>query len=197
MKKKTLFIIVLFTTYMFVATCFSGFSTALAKEAQTNKVKVKNPVNPASAIIKKKPVIGDAGSSEVYDPGVDLVVSKVVMTKGVFGSDPATRIQIIPYIKNMWQGKTSKRIKVWFDGLSMAIWLEGGLNRYEEKSAGAIYLPDISGTGAYNFYVEVDNNNAIPENNEGNNRCGNIRFAYDETSKIYRCPIAGPHNRLE
>lgn len=144
-----------------------------------------------------RPPIGEGGHSENYDPGVDLVVSKVVMNRGTFGNNPEPQIQIIPYVKNMWEGKTKKRVKILFDGLGRAVWLHGGLDGHEEKGAGAIYLSD-DGTGEFplRFHVEVDNNNTIQENNEHNNRCENVQFAPDATTRTHRCRIRGPHGQL-
>jgi len=194
MQKKAFRFITALTISIFIMICFTNLS--MAAQADKTKVKIKK-VPAASNFIKKQPIITDGGSSEVYDPGIDLVVSKVVMERGVFGSNPAQRIKIAPYIKNMWRGRTRERIKVLFRSLDYAIWLEGGLGANEEKLAGAIYISD-DGTHEFDlvFSVEVDNNNLIPENNEHNNHCQNIHFPPDVTRKVHRCPIRGPHNQM-
>jgi len=140
------------------------------------------------------PPITDGGGDEMYNPGVDLVVSKVEMQRGIFMG--AQKIRIIPTIKNMWKGRTTKRIKIMFYTLDMAEWVEGGIGSYGEIRAGAIYVDDPTGTRALNFSVMVDNNNAIPENNDMNNRCDNVTLSSSETNKVHNCPIVGPHEPL-
>ena len=169
--------------------CWGKDGRPLVKKIPSNNLKAEQFIKDRS-----QPVIGDGGSSGVYNPGVDLVVSKVVIQRGQFGSDPSQRLQIIPYVRNMWEGSTSKRIKVLFDGLSRAIWLEGGIGSREEKSAGAIYLPNQS---TLNFDVVVDNDNAIIENNERNNRCENVRLGATVNRLTFNCRIVGPHEGLE
>jgi hypothetical protein len=148
------------------------------------------------SIQKEQPIIRDGGSWEAVDPKIDLVVSKVEIRRGTFGTDPSNRIQIIPYVKNMWSGRTSERIKVLFDGLGYAVWINDGIGANEEKAGGAIYLPDASGNRSLRFSVEVDNTNLIPENNDHNNRCENVTLSSSETRKTHTCPIVGPHEPL-
>ena len=132
----------------------------------------------------------------MVDPGVDLVVSKVVITKGTFAG--TAKIQIKPYIKNMWRGRTAHRIKISFHALEAAIWLEGGIGPNEEKMGGAYYLPfDAAHIKPIKFSVEVDQDRAIPENNNGNNKCGPVIFdPMREHYKVHTCPISGPHEPL-
>jgi hypothetical protein len=143
---------------------------------------------------KVSPPITDGGSDEAYNPGVDLVVSKVEIQRGIFMG--AQKIRIIPTIKNMWKGRTTKRIKIMFYTLDMAEWVEGGIGSYGEIRAGAIYVDDPTGNRALNFSVEVDNNNEITETNDLNNRCDNVTLSASETNKVHNCPIAGPHEPL-
>jgi len=148
-------------------------------ETDKTKLKIKKPEEEHSALV---------------DMGVDLVVSKVKITRGVFAGEH--KIQIVPYIKNMCNGRTGTRIKVWLPHIA-AEWIEGGIGPKEEKSAGALYLPDSADNpGAVSaFSVVVDNNNTINENNESNNTCSGITFGSSENLKIHSCPITGPHCR--
>jgi hypothetical protein len=173
---------------------FYGIGFAAEGEQKPAGIKAEQATSPAKAKTPGKS-FPDGGSDESYSPGIDLVVSKVEITKGVFAGE--RKIQIIPYIKNMWKGRTSSRIKIYFDGLDMAEWIEGGIGPNEEKKGGAIYRSyDPAKTFTLRFNVVVDNNNEIPENNDLNNRCENITFSSSETSKIHRCPIVGPHEPL-
>ena len=131
-----------------------------------------------------------AGSNKV-DDGIDLVVSKVEITRGSFEGE--RKIQITPYVKNMWKGSTSARIKILLDGLALAEWIDGGIGPGEEKNGGSLYVRDATGSTVLNFSVEVDDGNEIPENNEHNNRCENLTFGASETREIVECPIVGPH----
>jgi hypothetical protein len=157
-------------------------------------IEATNP--PSATNQQKKRVFGDGGSDGMVDPGVDLVVSKVVITKGTFAG--TVKIQIKPYIKNMWRGRTAHRIKISFHGLEAAIWLEGGIGPNEEKMGGAYYLPfDPAHNKPVKFSVEVDQDRAIPENNDGNNKCGPVIFdPMREHYKLHTCPITGPHEPL-
>lgn len=143
---------------------------------------------------KAPPRFPDAGGEGVVRSEVDLVVSKVQVTRGVFAGE--NKIQIIPYIKNMWTGRTSARIKVYFREFETAIWLEGGIGPGEEKSAGAIYRSYDPARPVRNFSVEVDNGNAIPETNDLNNRCEGLFYNIAEASRIHTCVIRGPHEPL-
>jgi hypothetical protein len=174
---------------------FSGFGFSAEGEQKPAATKAEQAISPAKTKTPGKS-FPDGGSDGVaWGEGIDLVVSKVEITKGVFAGE--RKIQIIPYIKNMWKGRTSSRIKIWFDGLSMAEWIEGGIGPNEEKRGGAIYLSyNPERTFTLRFSVVVDNNNEIPENNDLNNRCENITFSSSETSKTHRCPIVGPHEPL-
>lgn len=173
---------------------FSGIGLGAEGEPKAASTKAQQAPSPTKTKTPGKS-FPDGGSDGSYDPGIDLVVSKVEITKGVFAGE--RKIQIIPYIKNMWKGRTTKRIKILFDGLDMAEWIEGGIGPNEEKRGGAIYRPyDPSKTFTLRFSVVVDNNNEIPENNELNNRCENITFSSSETSKTHNCPIVGPHEPL-
>ncbi len=157
-------------------------------------IEATNP--PSISSQQKKRVFGDGGSDGMVDPGVDLVVSKVVITKGTFAG--TAKIQIKPYIKNMWRGRTAQRIKISFHGLEAAIWMEGGIGPNEEKMGGAYYLPfDAAHNKPVKFSVEVDQDRAIPENNDGNNKCGPVIFdPMREHYKLHTCPITGPHEPL-
>jgi hypothetical protein len=174
---------------------FSGNGNSIEKEklpiAPLEKTLPSMQPSPGQRV---SPPITDGGSDEAYNPGNDLVVSKVEMQRGIFMG--AQKIQIIPTIKNMWKGRTTKRIKIMFYTLDMAEWVEGGIGSYGEIRAGAIYVDDPTGNRALNFSVEVDNNNEIIETNDLNNRCDNVTLSASETNKIHNCPIAGPHEPL-
>jgi hypothetical protein len=159
--------------------------------------KTKIPYDRAiPSIQKEQPIIRDGGSWENVEIGIDLVVSKVEISRGTFGTDTSPSIRITPYVKNMWHGRTSERIKIIFYGLETAIWIETGIGPDEEKSGGAIYIPDPGSNRSLRFSVEVDNLNLIPENNDHNNRCSNVTFGSSETRKTHTCPIVGPHEPL-
>jgi subtilase family serine protease len=139
--------------------------------------------------------ITDGGGSETVFRGVDLVVSEVEITRGLFGG--REKIQIVPTIRNMWHGATAERIKILFDGLGMAEWVAGGIGPDETIRAGAVYIEcDAALSLPLNFSVEVDSDNAIVETNDLNNRCGPIRFASGDTHVVHDCPISGPHEPL-
>lgn len=156
---------------------------------------LKKPVEVQADENKEKAVpptvVPDSAGSNKSDAGIDLVVSKVEITRGVFEGE--RKIRITPYIKNMWKGSTSARIKILLDGLALAEWIEGGIGPGEEKSGGPLYVRDATGSTALNFCVEVDDGNEIPENNEHNNRCENLTFGASQTCETVDCPIAGPH----
>jgi hypothetical protein len=174
---------------------FSGIGFTAEGEQKPAATKAEQATSPAKAKTPGKS-FPDGGSDGVaLGEGIDLVVSKVEITKGVFAGE--RKIQITPYIKNMWKGRTFSRIKIYFDGLDMAEWIEGGIGPNEEKKGGAIYRSyDPAKTFTLRFSVVVDNNNEIPENNDLTNRCENITFSSSETSKTHRCPIVGPHEPL-
>lgn len=193
-KYKWILIGVLSTTFILNMSSVTWSEQKLSPTIQ--KQKIVPSINKEQKIPStQQPVITDGGSSETYDPGIDLVVSKVEITRGTFGSNPDPRIKIVPYIKNMWRGRTSKRIKIWFDGLSYAGWTTG-IGPNEEKMGGAYYFSDPTGTRSLSFSVEVDNNNDIPENNDHNNRCENITLSSTQSGKTHTCPIVGPHEPL-
>jgi hypothetical protein len=123
------------------------------------------------------------------DLGIDLVVSRIEISRIDYQGTP--HIMIKPYIKNMCNGFTGKRIKVWYDGLSYATWIEGGIGAKEEKAAPAKYYADNTDRNLTvgTFHIEVDNNNEIKENVDTNNRCGPVNLLATETSKTHRCPI--------
>ncbi|MBM4146353.1 MAG: hypothetical protein FJ240_08790 [Nitrospira sp.] len=174
---------------------FSGNGNSIEKEkVPIAPLEKKLPSMQPSPGQRVSPPITDGGGDEMYNPGVDLVVSKVEMQRGIFMG--AQKIRIITTIKNMWRGSTSTRIKIMFYTLDMAEWIEGGIGPNEEIRAGAIYVNDPTGTRALNFSVMVDNNNEIPENNDMNHRCDNINLSSSETNKVYNCPIIGPHEPL-
>lgn len=165
--------------------------------------KEKSPIAPMqkapssiqpSPYQKSTPSFPDAGGEGTYDPGIDLVVTKVEMERGIFQG--AQKIRIIPTIKNMWKGRTSARIKIMFYTLDMAEWVEGGIGPNQEIRAGAIYINDPTGRRSLSFSVMVDSDNAIPENNDMNNRCENVVIGASETSRIHNCPVVGPHEPL-
>ena len=147
---------------------------------------------------KAPPRFPDAGGEEVVRSEVDLVVSKVVISIRTVPPSREAKIQINPYIKNMWRGRTAQRIKIYFHGLGAAIWLEGGIGANEEKMGGVYYLPlSAVHPKPITFDVEVDNDRVIPETNETNNICGPIIFdPMREHSKTHNCPIRGPHEPL-
>jgi hypothetical protein len=141
--------------------------------------------------------ITDGGGDEAVISGVDLVVSQVEVTRGMFAG--REKIQIIASIRNMWHGGTAQRIKVLYTGpgVSFAVWIEGGIGGDETKRAGAIYIEcDSALVLPLNFSVVVDNNNEIVETNDANNRCEGIRFAAGDTHVVHECPISGPHEPL-
>ncbi len=143
------------------------------------------------------PPIGDGGGDEAVHLGVDLVVSRVMVTRGMFGG--REKIQIVPTIRNMWHGSTSARIKILFTGtgVSIAEWIEDGIGGDETKVAGAVYIEcDEDLVLPLKFNVIVDNNNDIVETNEENNRCGPIDFAAFDTRVERACRITGPHEPL-
>lgn len=128
--------------------------------------------------------------TSLFDSGVDLVVSKVKLKRGVFGG--SHKIQIIFYVKNMCNGRTAKRIKVWIPHV-MAIWIEGGIGPKEEKRSAAYYVDSSSTPGNFSFDVHIDNNNTIKENNEDNNVATGVQIRADQTEFIYRHRPVGPH----
>ncbi|MCU0579316.1 MAG: hypothetical protein MUF69_07195 [Desulfobacterota bacterium] len=176
------------------------FGLTLTLGAPLTQAEQKQPVkeiSPPSFQREQKapPRFPDAGGEGVVRSEVDLVVSKVQITRGVFAGE--NKIQIIPYIKNMWTGRTSARIKVYFREFETAIWMEGGIGPGEEKSAGAIYRSyDPAHPATRNFSVEVDNSNAIPETNDLNNRCDGLFYNTAEASRTHTCVIRGPHEPL-
>ncbi|OGP87196.1 MAG: hypothetical protein A2156_08070 [Deltaproteobacteria bacterium RBG_16_48_10] len=188
---------------------FSGIGFGAEGEQKPAAKKAEQAPSPAKTKTPAKS-FPDGGGDESYSPGIDLVVSKVEITKGIFAGE--RKIQIIPYIKNMWRGRTSSRIKILLHGnvqgvsgsggillstLDMAGWIEGGIGPNEEKRGGALYRSyDPESLFALQFSIVVDSDNEIPENNDLNNRCGNITFSSSETSKTHRCPIVGPHEPL-
>lgn len=174
---------------------FSGIGFGAEGDQKPAGIKTEQAPSPAKSKTPGKS-FPDGGSDGVaWGEGVDLVVSKVEITKGVFAGE--RKIQIIPTIKNMWRGRTSSRIKILFDGLGMAEWIEGGIGPNEEKRGGAVYRSyDPAKTFTLRFSVVVDSDNEIRENNDLNNRCENITFSSSETSKTHRCPIVGPHEPL-
>jgi len=173
----------------------SGIANSLEKEkvpiAPMQKAPPSMQTSPTQRV---SPSITDGGGEGVYDPGIDLVVTKVEMQRGVFMG--AQKIQIIPTIQNMWRGSTRARIKIMFYTLSMAEWAEGGIGPNEEKRAGAIYVDDPTETRALRFSVMVDSDNEIPENNDMNNRCDNVTLGATERSRVHTCPVMGPHEPL-
>lgn len=130
-----------------------------------------------------------AGTS-LFDPGVDLVVSRVKLKRGIFAG--SHKIQIIVYVKNMCNGRTGKRIKVWMPHV-MAIWIEGGIGPKQEKRSAAYYIESSSTPGNFSFDVHIDNNNTIKENNESNNTATGVRIRADQTEVTYRHTPIGPH----
>jgi hypothetical protein len=121
------------------------------------------------------------------DTGVDLVVSKVVLTRGDWAQG---KVQIVSYVKNMCSGSTHELIKVSYDDYEMAVWIHGGIGGKQEKSSGAIYHCSTADCAIGPLEVEVDEANVIPEHNETNNTCVNIRLEPGERSKTIGCPIA-------
>lgn len=173
LRMYLLFILVIFTVGNFI-----------------KAVPVKQEVTDDKTKIQKRDSLKIVSTSA--DLGIDLVVSKVKLTRGLFAGE--YKIQIVPYIKNMCNGRTGTRIKVWLPHIA-AEWIEGGIGPKEEKSAGALYLPDNpdrpARVGA--FKVVVDNNNTIKENNETNNECSGITLESTESAKTHICPKIGPH----
>jgi hypothetical protein len=192
MKRSTLQAVTLLAATMPIITW-----SALAAPATQKKTTIAPP-GVASTRARTPAPIGDGGGWETVDLGVDLVVSKVAFKRGTFGSDPAKRIQIIPYVKNMWRGRTTARIKILLSGsgVDMAEWIETGIGANEEKSGGALYVDDAKGIRALDIAVEVDNNNAIPETNDLNNLCEHARLNGRLRQYTHNCPITGPHEPL-
>lgn len=120
------------------------------------------------------------------DSGVDLVVSKVVLTRGDWAQG---KVQIVSYVKNMCSGSTYELIKVSYDDYAMAVWIHGGIGGKQEKSSGAIYHCSTADCAIGPLEVEVDEANTIPEHNETNNTCANIRLEPRERTKTVGCPI--------
>lgn len=159
-----------------------------------NVVDERNENNNVCTTQYSNSVIGDGGSDGAVIRGVDLVVSSVEVRRGVFAG--ARKIQIIPVVRNMWHGRTATRIKVSFPELSLAEWIEGGIGPDEEKRGGALYVDDPSGNLSLSFHAEVDEYNAITENNEANNVCGPLMLGSSIQQVIHACPIVGPHEDL-
>jgi len=162
---------------------------AVAEQNEDNNLKEADYSVPSG--------ITDGGGDETVSAGVDLVVSQVEITRGMFAG--REKIQIIASIRNMWHGSTPERIKVLYSGpgVSFANWIEGGIGGDETKRAGAIYIEcDSSLVLPLNFSVEVDNSNDIAETNDGNNRCEGVRFAVGDVHVVHACPISGPHEPL-
>jgi hypothetical protein len=169
----------------------NGFMEWCYPEEDAKKpVEVQTGQKPETVAVPGTIVPDSAGSNKV-DAGIDLVVSKVEITRGIFEGEH--KIQITPYVKNMWKGSTSARIKILLDGLALAEWIEGGIGPGEEKNGGSLYVRDATGSTALNFSVEVDDGNEVPENNEHNNRCENLTFGASQTRETVDCPIVGPH----
>ena len=180
-RKKLVLIISLLWGFLFLVGEMSLNANQVQQKVEDDKAEIMVP----------KPADGHIMLSDL---GIDLVVSKVKVTRGVFAGQH--KIQIIPYIKNMCNGSTRTRIKVWLPDIA-AEWIEGGIGPKQEKSAGALYLMDNAEQNASvgPFSVVVDNNNTIEENNETNNTCSGITLASTETTKTHSCPLVGPHCR--
>lgn len=153
--------------------------------------------NVKEARYSTSPPIRDGGGDETVDLGVDLVVSQVEVTRGIF--DGREKIQIIPTIRNMWHGRTAQRIKISFTGpaeVSIAEWIEGGIGPDETIRAGAVYLERGDTIRPLCFSVVADINNEIIETNEDNNRCSVSCFEAADTHEVFVCPPVGPHEPL-
>lgn len=159
-----------------------------------NVVNERNEENNVCTTDYSNSTIGDGGSDGAVIRGVDLVVSSVEVRRGVFSG--VRKIQIIPVVRNMWHGRTATRIKISLTGLSLAEWIEGGIGSDEEKRGGALYVDDPAGDLSLNFHVEVDEYNAIPENNEANNICGPVVLGRSIPQVVHACAIVGPHEDL-
>jgi hypothetical protein len=159
-----------------------------------NVVSERNEENNVCNTYYSNSTIGDGGSDGAVIRGVDLVVSSVEVRRGVFAG--VRKIQIIPVVRNMWHGRTATRIKISLTELSLAEWIEGGIGPDEEKRGGALYVDDPAGNLSLSFHAEVDEYNAITENNEANNVCGPVVLGPSIPQVIHACAIVGPHEDL-
>jgi len=161
----------------------------LAAKAQVDR---KTAVKKVQSGASNRQVVntGPAGGVSAFeDMGVDLVVSKVIIRRGTY-SDGRT-IRLVPYIRNMCNGTSSRRIKILYNGLEKAVWIEGGIRSKAEKAGPAIYLHENADGGLNTFAAVVDNMNEIRENNDGNNTCSGITFRGTDTIRTHTCPIVG------
>ena len=147
--------------------------------------EAKKPASEGAAPAASTP-LSRSGVLAREDTGVDLVVSRVRLTRGDWAQG---KVQIVSYVKNMCSGSTHEMIKVSYDDFAMAIWIHGGIAGKQEKSSGAIYRCSTANCTIGPLEVEVDEYNAIPEHNETNNTCENIRLGPDERAKTVACPV--------
>lgn len=130
--------------------------------------------------------------SRFADRGVDLVVSKVLFAKGVFGGSEKIKFQI--WIKNLCGDPVSQRIKVSLPFISRAVWIEGGISGKQEKSTAAYYMNPAE-YRCCGGDVVVDPNRVIEETQETNNSC-TARFSpASETRRVTHCPAQVPRCR--
>jgi hypothetical protein len=177
----------LFSKTTMFAAIFIVLSLLLALPSSADKKKVPDNTRIRDTTVNETTTAG----STLFDRGIDLVVSKVKLTRGVFAGQD--KIQIIVFVKNMCNDTTSKRIKVWLPDI-MAIWIEGGIGPKQEKRTAAYYVtynPDHPTD--FMFDVHVDNNNTIKENNETNNVCRGVLLGASQRTVTHICPPVGPH----
>jgi hypothetical protein len=161
----------------------------LAAKAQVDKKAAVKKVQRGVSSRQAVDTSPAGGVPAFEDLGVDLVVSKVVIRRGTF-HDGKT-IRVTPYVRNMCNGTTSRRIKILYDGLEKAVWIEGGIRSKTERAGPTIYLHENEDGGLNPFAAVVDNMNEVPENNDGNNTCSGITFRGTDTSRTHTCPIVG------
>lgn len=142
--------------------------------ASEDATAASEPRTPTGAFVKE-------------DTGLDLVVSKVRMTRGHY---PHGTVQIVSYVKNMCNGSTREIVKVGYADYEMALFIHNGIGPKEEKSAGAIYRCTTSDCAIGPLEVVVDPDDTITEHNDSNNACENVRLAPGERSKTVRCSVS-------
>jgi hypothetical protein len=145
-----------------------------AKKPESESAPVEGSTSPTRGM----GLLGD-------ETGLDLVVSKVRLTRGDY---PQGKVQVTSYVKNMCNGSTREIIKVYYRELGTALFVHG-IGPKEEKSAGSVYFCSSSDCALGPFEAIVDQGNAIGEHNETNNTCANIRLEATQRSKTVSCPI--------
>jgi hypothetical protein len=147
--------------------------------------KAKTPARDESAAVASTPQTQNRALAR-EETGLDLVVSKVRLTRGSY---PHGTVQIVSYVKNMCNGSTREIVKVGYPDYEMALFIHDGIGPQEEKSAGAIYRCTTSDCAIGPLEVVVDPDGAIDEHDDSNNTCANVHLRPGERSKTVACPI--------